>query len=118
MALTPISDRCPCPRPEALAESTEGDDTLRWMTDGGRFAVDRWLRTEHLVDDVLQLLDELGALDGQVEEAVRAVGVVNAAPAGSEASIGFTEQQVERLYERNPTWAEIERTAFGDLSAP
>ncbi len=101
---------------EALAESTEGDDTLRWMTGGGQFAVDRWLRTEHLADDVISLLGELGALDDRVEAAVRSVGRVNEAPA--EPALELTEDQVSGLYERNPTWAEIERAAFGDLSAP
>jgi hypothetical protein len=106
----------PMPAPEALAESTEGDDTLRWMTDGGRFAVDRWLRTERLEEDVLRLLEDLGGIDGRVEEAVRAVGVLNAAPGGPSETIELSDEQVARLYERNPAWAEIERSTFGDLS--
>ena len=112
----PDYEPVPMPSAEALAESTEGDDTLRWMTDGERFRIDRWLRTEHLADDVVALLGELGALDGEVEAAVRSVGRVNEAPAGPTPAL--TPDQASRLYERNPTWAGIERAAFGDLSVP
>ena len=60
-----------------MCDSTDADDLLRWMTDHGRFAVQRWLRTEEILDDVLALLDELGALDRRARRRVTAVGRLN-----------------------------------------
>ena len=45
-----------------MTSKTDADDLLRWMTDHGRFAVDRWLRAEALEHDVFALLSELGVL--------------------------------------------------------
>ncbi len=42
-----------------MTDKTDADDLLRWMTDHGRFEVDRWLRAEMLDRDVLALLAEL-----------------------------------------------------------
>jgi hypothetical protein len=103
----------PMPSLDELAESTEADDTLRWMTDAGRFEVVRWLRTERLTDDVIALLDELGALDAEVAAHVRAVGRVNTAPEDDASAPRFNEEQVGRLYQSNPEWSEVERAAFG-----
>jgi hypothetical protein len=46
----------PLERPEEITSRTDADDLLRWMTDHGRFSIDRWLRMESLQDDVLDLL--------------------------------------------------------------
>lgn len=102
---------------EQMTSKTDADDLLRWMTDHGRFAVVRWLRTESLEQDVLALLDELGELTPEVERRVRAVGMVNVGSYDRSLERRLTDAQVRRLYRLNPTWATIERQTYGDLSA-
>jgi hypothetical protein len=107
-------DYVPVPLPSA-AEMSAGDDAdglLRWMTDQGRLAVDRWLRAESLEQDVLALLDELGELTPAIERRVRAVGRVNVGSYEGSPESFFTPRQIERLYERNPIWAEIEHQIY------
>jgi hypothetical protein len=100
---------------DEMTSRSDADDLLRWMTDHGRFRVDRWLRTEWLEEDVLGLVDALGALTPAVGVRVRAVGRVNEGGYPRELESGFTEQQVARLYALNPAWAEIERRVYGTL---
>lgn len=102
--------------PDEMAEKTDADDLLRWMTDHGRFAVDRWLRTEALLQDVLGLLDELGVLDPRARRRVSAVGRLNQG-SYERGPRPFTEAQIARMYERNPGWAEIERRVYGQAAA-
>jgi hypothetical protein len=105
----------PMPSVEEMADDPDPGRMLRWMTDGGRFEIDRWLRTEHLADDVITLLDQLGALDDEVAGRVRAVGRRNASDYDHDPAAHFSAEQIERIYARNPDWAEVERAAFGDL---
>jgi len=101
----------PLETPDEIADKTDADDLLRWMTDHGRFAVGRWLRTEALLQDVLGLLDELGVLDRRARRRVSAVGRLNQGSYERD-SRPFTDAQIARMYERNPTWAEIERRVY------
>jgi hypothetical protein len=100
---------------DEIAAQTDPDDLLRWMTDHGRLGVERWLRAESLVQDLLELLSELGALAPGVEDRVRAVGRVNEGAYDRELESWFTPGQVRRLYDRNPEWSEVERRVYGDL---
>lgn len=100
---------------EEIAERTDADDLLRWMTDHDRLAVERWLRAEHLRDDVISLVAELGALGEDVAERIGNVGWVNAGEYDRELGRRFTAAQLEHLYRRNPTWAAVEASVYGDL---
>jgi hypothetical protein len=102
--------------PDEIAGRTDADDLLRWMTDHGRFGIDRWLRAESLADDLLALLAELGHDGPEVREAVTSVGRVN--EGSYDHRLAFTDEQIRRLYELNPTWASIERRVYGDLDQP
>jgi hypothetical protein len=101
---------------DEMCESTDADDLLRWMTDHGRFAVQRWLRTELILDDVLALLGELGALDRRARRRVTAVGRLNVG-AYERPPQPFAAKQIARMYDRNPDWAEIERRVYGEIAA-
>jgi hypothetical protein len=101
---------------DEMSDKTDADDLLRWMTDHGRFAVQRWLRTEQILDDVLALLDELGALDRRARRRVAAVGQLNVG-AYERPPHPFTAEQIDRMYARNPDWAEIERRVYGEIAA-
>lgn len=100
---------------DTMTSRTDADDLLRWMTDHGRFRVERWLRVEQLEEDVLSLLAHLGQLSPAVAVAVRAVGRVNEGGYPHALADGFTSDQVARLYALNPTWASIERRVYGEL---
>jgi hypothetical protein len=108
----------PGPQPLAsadeMAESTDPDDMMRWMTDGVRFPVAVWLRAEHLEEDVLGLLERLGARSPEAEAAVRGVGRVNTQIYERDLDRWFTAAQLRRMYERNPGWTAVERAAYGD----
>jgi hypothetical protein len=104
----------PLETPDEMTAKTDADDLLRWMTDHGRFAVERWLRTEMLLDDVLALLDELGGLDRRTRRRVAAVSRVNVG-AYDRGAEPFTSEQITRMYRRNPDWAEIERRVYGEI---
>ena len=55
-------------------------------------------------------------LTPQVRDQVLAVGRVNAASYEHDLSRWFTPAQIDRLYERNPDWARLERELYGDLT--
>ena len=105
----------PLPTPEEMSGSTDAEGLLRWMTDHGRFEVDRWLRAESLAGDLLALLSELGLLTDRGRRRVLAVGQVNEGAYDHELDGHFSQAQVRRLYELNPTWAGIERRVYGGL---
>jgi hypothetical protein len=100
---------------EEITSRTDADDLLRWMTDHGRFQVQRWLRVEHLQQDVLDFLDELGELDEGTRAAVRRVGRVNEGDYRPGLAQQATPDQLARLYECNPVWAGLERQLYGAL---
>jgi hypothetical protein len=100
---------------DELTELTDPDDLLVWMTDHGRLAVRRWLRTEALAQDVLALLADLGVPEPVAREAVGSVGRVNEGAYDRRLSAYFSSAQIAALYERNPGWAAVERRVYGDL---
>ncbi len=100
---------------DELSRLTDPDDLLVWMTDHGRLAVTRWLRTEALADDVLALMGELGVPEPVAREAVSSVGRVNQGDYDHRLSSFLTAEQIAALYERNPGWAAIERRVYGGL---
>jgi hypothetical protein len=102
----------PLPSAEEMSASDDADGLLRWMTDQGRLAVDRWLRAESLEQDVLALLDELGELTPEIERRVWAVGRVDVGSYEDSPESFFTRDQIQRLYERNPIWGEIEQRVY------
>jgi hypothetical protein len=112
--LWPDFEPLPMPSAEWMAENRAPDDMLRWMTDGPRLTVDRWLRTEHLQDDVLALLAEIGELTAGARRAVCSVPWIGRAY-DHDVSAAFTREQVVRMYEVNPGWAAAECDAYGDI---
>lgn len=112
--LWPDFEPLPMPSVGAMIESTSPDDMLRWMTDGPRFTVDRWLRTEHLTGDVVALLDEVGTLTPQARAAIDAVPYL-AKGYDHDITSTFSPADVRRMYLRNPGWAKAEWAAYGGI---
>jgi SAM-dependent methyltransferase len=110
----PDYEPLPMPTVEEMVENTGPDDMLRYMTDGARFPVQRWLRKENLGADVTALLDELGLL---TEEAKTGIAAVPYRAKGYDHNVAaaFTAAQIQRMYTLNPAWAEVERRVYGDV---
>jgi hypothetical protein len=113
----PDFEPIPMPPARELAESSFPDARLALFTDCGSFEIDRWLRTESLADDLIDFVSELRDVDDAEREHVRAVGRINALDYDHDVSRWFTPAQVERLYERNPRWAAVEETVYGEVRA-
>jgi hypothetical protein len=107
----------PLPSADEMTNRTDADDLLRWMTDHGRFTVDRWLRAETLEDDLLTLLEELNVLTPEIKGRVMAVGRVNEGVYDHALAARFSPEQLRRCYARNPNWSRLERRLYGSLSA-
>jgi hypothetical protein len=105
----------PMPSADEMTDKTDADDLLRWMTDHGRFEVDRWLRAEMLEHDVLALLDELNVLTPEIRRRVTAVGRVNEGTYDHALADRFSPGQIRRCYTRNPDWSRLEWRVYGSL---
>lgn len=101
----------PMPSVDEMAESSEPDEVLGWMTSGGRLPVERWLRTESLADDVAAFLVEIGVDPAVARTAADSVPW-EGKPYDHDIGRTFTDAQVRRMYEVNPEWAEAERLAY------
>jgi hypothetical protein len=115
MGVYPEYEPLPLPSAEEMAETTEPDDVLRWMTNG--VPVDRWLRTEVLNEDVVALLVEIGVKRSVARKAVEAVPWVGKRY-DHDVNNRFTPDQIRGLYERNPDWAAAEIAVYGSIPGP
>jgi hypothetical protein len=103
-------------RPDTVAQSSAADEHLNLIV--GEHEVDRWLRQEHLADDLVTFLREVAELTAAEEHAVRSVGRVNDQRSALQRlrppspARFFTPEQIEALYASNPRWAEIERRVY------
>src|SRR5690349_997434 len=93
----PDFEPIPVPSADELADSSFPDQRLALFTDDGRLEIDRWLRAEALVDDVLAFVSELRAVTSEEHACVREVGLVNALDYDHDVSRWFTPAQLERL---------------------
>jgi hypothetical protein len=103
----------PMPSVEEMAEETDPDHLLRWMTGPG-LPVERWLRAEDLAADVERLLGDVGVDITAARAAIESVPWVGNRY-DHDLSRVFTPEQITRMYERNPGWAAAEIEAYGDI---
>ncbi len=61
------------PTADEMAETIDADNALRRMSDGPRFPIQRWLRQEHLADDVAALLEHFGQLTESARQGIASV---------------------------------------------
>jgi hypothetical protein len=108
----------PMEPPEKLAESPFPDTRIEIFTDGGRIRIDRWLRTESLTDDFLAFISEFTEVTDERMGHVREVGPVNTHDYDKDVMSWFTPDLIERMYEANPAWADLEREIYGDVYRP
>jgi hypothetical protein len=104
----------PMDTPEEMCDSTFPDHLLSAYVEGGQVWPDRWIRVEHLVDDVLSLLEEDVDVPWSKRMRIRAMTPRNKGAAyDREVSSWFTREMIDRMYERNPLWQEAEQLAYG-----
>jgi hypothetical protein len=99
----------------AIVDEIRPDGKLRGFTGDGLFPVDRWLRTEHLVDDFLDFAASVGNVSGRARRRAIAIAPANTNRYERSWERWFTPAQLGELYERNPLWAAVERAVYGDL---
>jgi hypothetical protein len=103
--------------PDVIAARSAADDLLDLIV--GEFEVDRWIRQEHLADDLVGFLREVAELTADEEAAIRSVGRVNDQRSRLQwrstrpAESFFSPAQIETLYRNNPRWAAVERHVYG-----
>jgi hypothetical protein len=102
----------PTPTPAEIVEAGHADQCLARVV--GDHEVDRWIRMEHLEDDLVAFLNQVDRLTPEEEQVIRSVGRVNTKPFPVPApGEFFTPGEVDALYRRNPRWAEVERRTYG-----
>jgi hypothetical protein len=106
----------PMNSPEQMVRVPRADVRLAALTDGGRFKIDRWLRTEHLGQDFCDFVSEFTDVDDETRKRILEFPSVNALSYDHDVEHWFTPERIRRLYENNPLWAEAEREAYGDLA--
>jgi hypothetical protein len=111
-------DGCPVPMnsPQRMAEIPRGDRRLAHFTAGGRFRIDRWLRTEHLAEDFIAFASELSVLSDAERTSITNHPQVNALEYDHDIRHWFTPAQVRLMYANNPVWSAIEERVYGDLA--
>ena len=104
----------PMDTPEEMGDSAFPDHLLSAYVEAGRAWPDRWIRVEHLVDDVLALLEaEEVEVSWRKRRRIRAIAPQNEGETYDRAvSSWFTPEMIDRMYERNPLWREAEQRAY------
>jgi len=71
--------------------------------------VDRWIRTEYLAIDLASVFN---LAENDVDLKLKTTNVTNKINA---IEFWFTPQQLDKLYSKNPIWAELENKLYGNL---
>ena len=87
-------------------------------TDERRIRIDRWLRAESLTEDFLGFISELTEVTEEQRQQVHYLGPVNTHDYDKDLASWFGPNLIERMYEANPIWAELEREIYGDTYHP
>jgi hypothetical protein len=112
----PDYEPIPMATADDLADSDFPDNRLDLYTDGGRLEISSWIRMEHLAEDFLSFIAEYTEVDEPRRESVTSLPMVNAHDYDHEVVNWFTADHIERLYERNPAWAALERELYGGVA--
>ena len=103
----------PMETPQEMSDSTVADRHLSLYVEAGLAWPDRWIRVEHLVDDVLSLLEEHVEVTPKKREKIRAMKPRNRRGKHERSvSYWFSDEMVARMYERNPLWRHAEELAY------
>lgn len=98
---------------EEMMTSNAADRHLSPFVEAGRVWPDRWIRVEHLVDDLLELLEENAEVTPKKREQVLAMKPQNVG-LNYERSLSawFTDEMISCMYDHNPLWRRAEELAY------
>src|SRR2546425_10243386 len=113
--LAPDYEPLPMDSPHELSESSFPDYRLSTFTDDGKLEIGVWLRLESLAEDFLSFVSELRDVSEEEHARIGELGAVNEGTYDRELSHWFTPAQIRTLYRKNPTWAAIEESLYGNL---
>ena len=104
----------PMDTPEEMCVSTFPDHLLSAYVEGGEAWPDRWIRVEHVIDDVLSLLEEEQVkVSWRKRRRIRAMAPQNRkVPYDRAVSSWFAPEMIDRMYEHNPLWQQAEQLAY------
>jgi len=98
---------------ETMVTSGAADRHLRRFVEFGEAWPDRWIRVEHLVDDVLALLEEHTEVTPKQRKKIEKMKPANVGRNYErDVSAWFTDEMIGRMYEHNPLWRHAEELAY------
>jgi hypothetical protein len=99
---------------EEMVTGKAGDRHLSPFVELGRRWPDRWIRVEHLFDDLLALLEDHTEVTPKKRKKVLSMKPQNVG-LNYERDLGawFDDELVGRMYEHNPLWKHAEELAYG-----
>lgn len=106
----------PMSTPDEVAGTRQPDALLRKFTSDGRLRIDRWLRMEYLREDFVEFVSTLRPLSREEIDLTRAIVTKPPTPYDHDVTNFFTVDQIRRLYDHNPLWAQAEREVYGGLA--
>jgi hypothetical protein len=113
--LYPKYEPLPMASADEIAEREVGDYFIRKWTADGRFRIDHWLRMERLQPDFLEFVGRFTDVTPEQRRLVEGLGLRNSMEYDHDVRNWFTPDQIRRMYERNPLWAEVETSVYGNL---
>ncbi len=100
-----------------MITSGAADRTLSNYVEAGQAWPDRWIRTEHLVDDVLALIEEHTEVTPARRQQVLALAPQNVGKNYErDLSAWFTDEMISRMYDHNPLWRHAEQLAYAPVT--
>jgi hypothetical protein len=114
----PDYEPIPMASADELSESSFPDTRIAIFTDNSQIEIDKWLRMENLAEDFLGFISEFTEVTEEQRAQVLTLPPVNAHEYDHEIRAWFTPEQIASVYERNPVWAHLEQTIYGDLYTP
>ena len=80
----------------------------------GERGIDHWLRLEYLVDDFILFMKKFVGISLEREQQLRMLPRQNVARNKYKYSTSIlSKHHLQRMYEANPKWAEVERSVYG-----
>jgi hypothetical protein len=98
---------------EEMINSGDANRHLARFVEPGPVWPDRWIRVEHLVDDVLGLLDEHVEVTPKKRKKIEGMKPANVGRNYErDLSAWFTDEMIAQMYENNPLWRHAEELAY------
>jgi hypothetical protein len=96
---------------------TIGDVSIRGYK--ANFKISRWFRCEYLMDDFADfIIDYVPYSREKIIDKIKSVYTKPYAQYDTDLASYWTLEDIEKMYENNPLWANIEKEVYGNLLVP